>query len=187
MTEAVLKATRRRFTADYKQRILREAGACKGSGQIAALLRREGLHWSHLTNWRGQAQAGANAALAPKKRGPTSRQADRRDQRIAELERALTKQTERAERAEALIDVQKKSLCAFQASAAKPGGAELLTTVLEAAPQVGVSAACAALGVARSTYYRERSPVFGPKSRRSSLPHRLCDEGRVASAEHESF
>jgi transposase-like protein len=107
-TEVVAKAKRRRFTAEYKQRILREADGCKGNGEIGALLRREGLYSSHLTNWRDQARTGAKAALAPKKRGPAPKQVDGRDERIAELERALAKQTKRAERAEALVEVQKK-------------------------------------------------------------------------------
>jgi transposase-like protein len=50
--EVVAKATRRRFTAEYKRRILREADACTAPGAIGALLRREGLYSSHLTTWR---------------------------------------------------------------------------------------------------------------------------------------
>ena len=104
-TEAIAKAKRRRFTAEYKQRILLEADC---NGEIGALLRREGLYSSHLTNWREQARTGAKGALTPKKRGPAPKPVDGRDQRIAELERALSKQTKRAERAEALVEVQKK-------------------------------------------------------------------------------
>jgi len=93
------KATRRVFTAEYKERILREADACAGQhGRIGALLRREGIYWSHLTAWRKEARAGLEA----KKRGP-KRKADARDRRIAELERRLAELTERAERAEALV------------------------------------------------------------------------------------
>ena len=51
-TEVLSKATRRRFTAKYKARILREADASTEPGEISALLRREGLYSSHLTNWR---------------------------------------------------------------------------------------------------------------------------------------
>ncbi|MFN8625330.1 MAG: hypothetical protein U0587_05035 [Candidatus Binatia bacterium] len=43
------KAQRRRFTAEYKLRILREAERCTAPGAIGALLRREGLYSSHLT------------------------------------------------------------------------------------------------------------------------------------------
>ena len=48
------QAKRRRFTAEYKLRIVREADACKGDGDVAALLRREGLYSSHLSSWRRQ-------------------------------------------------------------------------------------------------------------------------------------
>lgn len=107
-TEVSEKAKRRRFGAEYKQRILREAEACKGHGELGALLRREGLYSSHLTNWRQQAQSGARAALAPKKRGPEPKRVDERDRRIAELERENATLARRAERAEALVEVQKK-------------------------------------------------------------------------------
>ncbi|MGH7361820.1 MAG: hypothetical protein ACREJI_09435, partial [Candidatus Methylomirabilales bacterium] len=50
--EVVAKARRRRFSAEYKARMLREADACAGTGQLGALLRREGLYSSHLTEWR---------------------------------------------------------------------------------------------------------------------------------------
>ena len=92
-------ATRRVFTAEYKERILREADAAAGQhGRIGALLRRERIYWSHLTAWRKEARAGLEA----KKRGP-KRKADVCDRKIAELERKLEELTERAERAEALV------------------------------------------------------------------------------------
>ena len=50
--EIVAKAMRRRFTVEYKRKILREADACKTPGAVGALLRREGLYSSHLTTWR---------------------------------------------------------------------------------------------------------------------------------------
>src|SRR2546426_5194304 len=51
--EVTAKATRRRFTVEYKRKIVREADACKTPGAVGALLRREGLYSSHLTTWRG--------------------------------------------------------------------------------------------------------------------------------------
>jgi transposase len=57
-TEVVAKAQRRRFTAEYKRRIVREADRCTTPGAIGALLRREGLYSSQLAKWR----AGAIAA-----------------------------------------------------------------------------------------------------------------------------
>jgi len=105
--EVVAKATRRRFTLEYKRKIVREADACKTSGAIGALLRREGLYSSHLTTWRAARERGGLAG-APTKRGPVRRVADPRDRRITELERERTRWQKRAERAEALVDLQKQ-------------------------------------------------------------------------------
>ena len=102
------KAKRRRFTAKYKLRILREAEKCTERGSLGALLRREGLYSSHLTSWRQQAERGELAGLTPKRRGPKPKPVDPRDKRIAQLERELKKLNRRAERAEALVEVQKK-------------------------------------------------------------------------------
>lgn len=107
-TEVSEKARRRRFSAEFKERILREAAACKAPGEIGALLRREGLYSSHLTVWRQQAERGQRAGLTPRKRGPQPRVVDERDRRIAELERQNAKLGRRAERAEALVELQKK-------------------------------------------------------------------------------
>lgn len=102
--EVSSKAKRRVFTAKYKARILREADACAGKrGALGALLRREGLYSSHLTSWRKEAEAGLEA----RKRGAKAK-VDARDRRIAQLERQLRRSNERAERAEALVELQKK-------------------------------------------------------------------------------
>jgi transposase len=67
--EVVVKPKRRPFTADDKRRILQAAEACTQSGEVGALLRREGLYSSHLTTWRHQRQRGELPGLAPAKRG----------------------------------------------------------------------------------------------------------------------
>ena len=67
--EVVPRAERRRFSAEYKLRILEEAEACSERGQIGSLLRREGLYSSHLTTWRQQREQGQLEALSPKNRG----------------------------------------------------------------------------------------------------------------------
>ena len=105
--EVVAKATRRRFTVEYKRKILREADGCKTSGAVGALLRREGLYSSNLTAWRAARDRGELAG-APRHRGPAPQVADSRDKRIAELERETSRWRKRAERAEALVEVQKK-------------------------------------------------------------------------------
>jgi transposase-like protein len=107
-TEVSAKATRRRFSAEYKRRILREAAACTEPGAMGALLRREGLYSSHLSSWRAQAERGELAGLTPQKRGPKAKEVDPRDKRIAELERQIARLASRAERAEALVELQKK-------------------------------------------------------------------------------
>ena len=68
--ELVERPRRRRFTAEYKLGVLGEAEACTRTGEIGAMLRREGLYSSHLTAWRKQRDAGALEGLSPRKRGP---------------------------------------------------------------------------------------------------------------------
>lgn len=81
------RAVHRRFTAEYKLRILREAESCKEQGQLGSLLRREGLYSSNLITWRRQMEKGTLEALSPKKRGPKAKKPDPSARRIAELER----------------------------------------------------------------------------------------------------
>ena len=106
--EVSAKAQRRRFTAEYKRKILQEADACTKPGEIGALLRREGLYSSHLTTWRALRERGELAGLTPKKRGPKARDVDERDRRIVELEQQLARAEAKVERAELIIEVQKK-------------------------------------------------------------------------------
>jgi transposase len=103
------KAKRRTFTAEYKRRIVKEADACKAAGEVGALLRREGLYSSHLATWRAARDRGELAPGATtKKRGPQATAPDPRDKRIAEMERQIARLTTRAERAEAIAEIQKK-------------------------------------------------------------------------------
>ena len=105
--EVVAKATRRRFTVEYKRKIVREADSYKTSGAIGTLLRREGLYSSHLTTWRAARERGELAGAA-KKRGPVRRVVDPCDKKLTELERERTRWQQRAERAEALVALQKQ-------------------------------------------------------------------------------
>jgi transposase len=107
-TEVSAKARRRQFSAEYKRRVLREADSCTQPGEIGALLRREGLYSSHLTTWRAQQRRGELAGLASKKRGPQAKKPDARDRKMAEQQREIARWKARAERAEALVDLQKK-------------------------------------------------------------------------------
>ena len=102
------KALRRRFGAEYKARILREADQATASGQLGALLRREGLYSSHLAAWWKQRDAASLEALAPKRRGrkaaphsPLVEENKRLTREGAHLHRKLR-------RTEVILDVQKK-------------------------------------------------------------------------------
>jgi transposase-like protein len=105
--EVVAKATRRRFTVEYKRKIVREADACKTPGTVGTLLRREGLYSSHLATWRAARERGELAGT-PKKRGPARRVADSRDKQLAEQAREIRRWQQRAARAEALVALQKQ-------------------------------------------------------------------------------
>src|SRR6266849_11042881 len=106
--QVVAKAHRRVFTAEYKRRIVKAADACATPGAVGALLRREGLYSSHLVVWRRARARGELAALTPQRRGRKATPVDPRERKIAELERQVAQVTARAERAEALVDLQKK-------------------------------------------------------------------------------
>lgn len=103
--QVIPKAERRRFSAEYKQRILAEADACTERGQIGALLRREGLYSSHLDKWRTQRARGVLQALTPQQRGPKP---DPQAAEIAQLRRENEQLRTRLQRAEHIIEVQKK-------------------------------------------------------------------------------
>jgi transposase-like protein len=102
--EVIPPVRRRRFTVTYKQRILEEAERCTQPGEVGGLLRREGLYSSHLTRWREQRR---NGQLEPQKRG---RKADPQAAELARLQRENQRLKAQLERAELIIDAQKK-LC----------------------------------------------------------------------------
>jgi transposase-like protein len=101
--EVAAKARRRRFTAEYKERILAEADRCAQPGAIGALLRREGLYSSHVQKWRQQRRVGLQARTRgrPPERNPLGA-------RVAQLERENARLRSDLEKAEIIIDVQKK-------------------------------------------------------------------------------
>lgn len=97
---------RRRFTAEYKLRIVREAEACAGDGEVTALLRREGLYSSQLSKWRQQRDETAHAGMASTKRG---RKGKKEDPRVKELERENARLQRRLARVETMLEIQKKA------------------------------------------------------------------------------
>jgi transposase-like protein len=111
-SEVVAKAVRRQHSVDYKLRVLREAEACGEPGQVGALLRREGLYSSHLWSWRRQQKAGS---LVGRRRGrkhkpvnPLVEKVEQLERDKASLERERASLQKKLERAEAVIDFQKK-------------------------------------------------------------------------------
>ena len=106
------KPKRRRFSAEFKARIVKEADACTQPGEITALLRREGLYSSHLVNWRQEYRRGAVASLA-KRRGskakdPVVLEKEELERKVVRLERKVVRLEHRLQQAEKIIEVQKK-------------------------------------------------------------------------------
>jgi transposase len=106
-SEVLEKPVRRRFTAEYKQRILAEADVCTEPGDIGKLLRREGLYSSHLSQWRAQREKAIHEGLSqPRGRRPLEKNP------LAEENARLQEQVQRLQgqlaQAQTLIDIQKK-------------------------------------------------------------------------------
>lgn len=106
--EVVAIARRRHFSAAEKLRILAAADACTQPGEIGALLRREGIYSSSLSQWRKQRDNGAITALKPHKRGPRADPLLAESQRNEALTREVAKLRRHLAQAELIIDVQKK-------------------------------------------------------------------------------
>jgi transposase-like protein len=106
--EVAAKPTRRRFTAEYKLRILGEAERQREPGAIGALLRREGLYSTHLSEWRRERERGALASLRARRRGRKPDPTHALHQQIAALEAEKQRLQERLRQAEAIITAQKK-------------------------------------------------------------------------------
>lgn len=106
--EVCEKATRRRFTAQYKLHILNLADGCTEPGSLGALLRREGIYHSNLNTWRRQRDEGMLSGLSPKKRGRKAARPNPCQKEVERLKRENERLTKRLRQAETIIDVQKK-------------------------------------------------------------------------------
>lgn len=111
--EVTPRAKRRTFSAAYKVRILAEADACTERGEIGALLRREGLYASHLSNWRRQREAGKLQALTGQKRGRKPA-LNSQEAEIARLKQETVRLQQQLEQAELIIAAQKKLATALE-------------------------------------------------------------------------
>jgi transposase len=99
---------RRHFTAQDKLRILAETDRAGETGGVGAILRREGLYSSALTDWRRQRDVGTLGALEPGKRGPKTGDANPLSAEVVSLQRENARLTRCLTRAEAIIEIQKK-------------------------------------------------------------------------------
>ena len=105
-TEVVVtKAKRRQHTAEYKLRILGELDKSAGKGEVGAILRREGLYSSLISKWREQREQGSLSGLGGQRRGP---KVDPNAAELARLQRENRRLKEKLEKAELIIEVQKK-------------------------------------------------------------------------------
>ena len=104
----VPRARRRTFTQTDKRRILLQADQCTKPGELGALMRREGVYSSSLSTWRRQRDAVELDALSPKKRGPKADPARIDAQQIAQLTRERDKLRVELDKANLVIEVQKK-------------------------------------------------------------------------------
>ena len=106
--EVVAKPKRRRFTAEYRLRILEEADRCTAPGEVGRLLRREGLYSSHLTSWRKARHDGALRGLASKKRGAKPKTSNPLEPKVRELEAKVVRLEKELHKAHTILDVQEK-------------------------------------------------------------------------------
>ena len=118
--EVPAKARRRRFTAEYKRGVLREADAARDAGEIGALLRREALYSSHLNTWRRARERGELAGLEPKRRGRKEKAVNPLTKRVVELERDKRRLERRLKQAELLLEIQKKASQLLEIPLASP-------------------------------------------------------------------
>ena len=101
------KPYRRRFSADYKLRILEEADACEAPGEVGRLLRREGLYSSHLAAWRKARRQGSLAGLS-RRRGPKAKRVNPLARKVEKLERENSRLEGELRKAHLILDVQGK-------------------------------------------------------------------------------
>jgi len=106
--EVVAKPKRRRFTAEYRLRVVEEAERCTEPGAVGRLLRREGLYSSHLTAWRKARRDGALRGLRSKKRGAKPKANNPLEPQVRALEAKVARLEKELHKAHTILDVQGK-------------------------------------------------------------------------------
>ena len=165
--EVVAKPKRRKFTAQYRLRILEEAESCTQPGEVGRLLRREGLYSSHLTEWR---RARREFKATPSKRGRKRRAQP--PQREGARARGESGSAGEGAAHRPFLDVQGKVAGCWDSE-------HDVMAVQPLASQVGVAPACRALGVPRATFYRRQRPAPGHQQPRPTPARALCASERA--------
>lgn len=104
-TEVRVQRRPRKFTVAFKRSILKAAAACTKPGELGALLRREGLYYATISDWKRQRDRGLLDGSTPPKPGPKP---DVAAKRIAQLERENRRLAAQLEQAKTILSVQKK-------------------------------------------------------------------------------
>ena len=99
---------RRRFSRKEKLRILSELDNCVDSGEVGSLLRREGIYSSYLTRWKREKEQGILNGSAQRKRGRKPNEQAKNQEELARLRAENQRLQQRLQKAEAIIDIQKK-------------------------------------------------------------------------------
>ncbi len=106
--EVVAKPTRRRFTAEYRLRIVEEAERCTRPGEVGRLLRREGLYTSHLSAWRKARRNGSLRGLTPNQRGAKPAESNPLSAKVRQLEAKVVRLEKELATAHTILEVQGK-------------------------------------------------------------------------------
>jgi transposase len=105
--EVNARPTPRKYTKEYKARILREVEQLR-HGEVGPFLRQEGLYTSHITDWRKQRDQALEKWLAPQRPGPKPEPANALADELAKVKRENALLERKLKRAETIIEVQKK-------------------------------------------------------------------------------
>ena len=173
--EVADKPTRRRFSPSYKLRVVEEADRCTEPGEVGRLLRREGLYSSHLTTWRKAVRSGWLRALS-KRRGRKPSERNPLEGKVRKLEREKHSPGEGTRQG---APDHRRPGKSCRAAGIEPRGRDELVRAAEAlTTYVGVKPACAALRVARATFYRRRRPSTGHQQPRPTPARALSEKER---------
>ena len=169
---------RRRFSAAYRLRILKAVDACKKPGEVGALLRREGLYSSLLTNWRRQREAGALREMRGRRRGPTPRPVDPRV--ISSRRRTAGCSGSCSARRRSSRSKKKLPRSWGSPDTARRRRDRLMQAITTIATPGETAALCHSVGVSRATLYRHRRPAPPPPRPRAPSPRALGPTERQA-------